>query len=194
MDQAKTGSIIQSLRRELGLTQNELADMVGISDKAVSKWERGMGMPDLSLLPKLSEILKVDMESLISGNLEENQSQGGNMKKLKFYVCSECGNVITSTEDTGVSCCGKKLTELEMKKADDDHKLDVEIIENEYYITSEHEMKKEHYIDFVALVSGDTLILKKQYPEWDLQSRIPKIAHGKLIWHCNKHGLFYQLI
>lgn len=194
MDQAKTGSIIQSLRRDLGLTQKELADMVGISDKAVSKWERGMGMPDLSLLPKLSEILKVDMESLISGNLEENQSQGGNMKKLKFYVCSECGNVITSTEDTGVSCCGKKLTELEMKKADDDHKLDVEIIENEYYITSEHEMKKEHYIDFVALVSGDTLILKKQYPEWDLQSRIPKIAHGKLIWHCNKHGLFYQLI
>lgn len=194
MDQAKTGSIIQSLRRDLGLTQNELADMVGISDKAVSKWERGMGMPDLSLLPKLSEILKVDMESLISGNLEENQSQGGNMKKLKFYVCSECGNVITSTEDTSVSCCGKKLTELEMKKADDDHKLDVEIIENEYYITSEHEMKKEHYIDFVALVSGDTLILKKQYPEWDLQSRIPKIAHGKLIWHCNKHDLFYQLI
>lgn len=194
MDQAKTGSIIQSLRRDLGLTQKELADMVGISDKAVSKWERGMGMPDLSLLPKLSEILKVDMESLISGNLEENQSQGGNMKKLKFYVCSECGNVITSTEDTGVSCCGKKLTELEMKKADDDHKLDVEIIENEYYITSEHEMKKEHYIDFVALVSGDTLILKKQYPEWDLQSRIPKIAHGKLIWHCNKHDLFYQLI
>ena len=168
--------------------------MVGISDKAVSKWERGMGMPDLSLLPKLSEILKVDMESLISGNLEENQSQGGNMKKIKFYVCSECGNVITSTEDTSVSCCGKNLVELEIKKADDDHKLDVEIIENEYYITSEHEMKKEHYIDFVALVSGDTLILKKQYPEWDLQSRIPKIAHGKLIWHCNKHGLFYQLI
>ncbi len=194
MDQAKTGSIIQSLRRDLGLTQKELADMVGISDKAVSKWERGMGMPDLSLLPKLSEILKVDMESLISGNLEENQSQGGNMKKIKFYVCSECGNVITSTEDTSVSCCGKKLVELEIKKADDDHKLDVEIIENEYYITSEHEMKKEHYIDFVALVSGDTLILKKQYPEWDLQSRIPKIAHGKLIWHCNKHGLFYQLI
>lgn len=194
MDQAKTGSIIQSLRRDLGLTQKELADMVGISDKAVSKWERGMGMPDLSLLPKLSEILKVDMESLISGNLEENQSQGGNMKKLKFYVCSECGNVITSTEDTSVSCCGKRLAELEIKKADDDHKLDVEIIENEYYITSEHEMKKEHYIDFVALVSGDTLILKKQYPEWDLQSRIPKIAHGKLIWHCNKHGLFYQLI
>ena len=55
-------------------------------------------------------------------------------------------------------------------------------------------MKKEHYIYFVELVSGDTLILKKQYPEWDLQSRIPKIAHGKLIWHCNKHGLFYQLI
>ena len=194
MDQAKTGSIIHSLRRDLGLTQKELADMVGISDKAVSKWERGMGMPDLSLLPKLSEILKVDMESLISGNLEENQSQGGNMKKLKFYVCSECGNVITSTEDMSVSCCGKKLAELEIKKADDDHKLNVEVIENEYYITSEHEMKKEHYIDFVALVSGDTLILKKQYPEWDLQSRIPKIAHGKLIWHCNKHGLFYQLI
>ena len=55
-------------------------------------------------------------------------------------------------------------------------------------------MTKDHYITFVALLTGDTLIMRKQYPEWDLQTSIPRIAHGRLIWHCSKHGMFYKLI
>ena len=55
-------------------------------------------------------------------------------------------------------------------------------------------MLKEHYISFVALLTGDTLTLKKQYPEWDLQVRIPGRTHGKLLWYCTEHGLFYQLV
>ena len=55
-------------------------------------------------------------------------------------------------------------------------------------------MEKGHYISFVALLTGDSILLRKQYPEWDLQLRLPAFAHGKLLWYCTQHGLFYQNI
>ena len=181
-------------RNERNMTQLQLAEILHISDKTVSKWERGQGCPDISLLVDLSCVLGVDMEKLLSGRLEANEERGGNMKKLNFYVCPECGNVITTMTEAGISCCGKKLQPLEAVKAPDEERLLVENIENDYYISSDHPMLKEHYISFVALLTGDTLTLKKQYPEWDLQVRIPGRTHGKLIWYCTEHGLFYQLV
>ena len=194
MDNVKIGNLIYKLRKESNMTQLQLADMLHISDKTVSKWERGQGCPDISLLVDLSCVLGVDMEKLLSGRLEANEERGGNMKKLNFYVCPECGNVITAMTEAGISCCGKKLQPLEAVKAPDEERLLVENIENDYYISSDHPMLKEHYISFVALLTGDTLTLKKQYPEWDLQVRIPGRTHGKLIWYCTEHGLFYQLV
>lgn len=115
------------------------------------------------------------------------------MKKLKFYVCPTCGNVLTGTSEASVSCCGKKLPALAPEKAEEAEKLTIERIDNEAFISSPHEMTKAHYISFVAFLSGDTLILKKQYPEWDLQVRFPRFRHGMLVWYCTQHGLFYQL-
>ena len=194
MDNEKIGKLIYGLRKERNMTQLQLAEILHISDKTVSKWERGQGCPDISLLVDLSCVLGVDMEKLLSGRLEANEERGGNMKKLNFYVCPECGNVITAMTEAGISCCGKKLQPLEAVKAPDEERLLVENIENDYYISSDHPMLKEHYISFVALLTGDTLTLKKQYPEWDLQVRIPGRTHGKLIWYCTEHGLFYQLV
>ena len=194
MDNEKIGKLIYGLRKERNMTQLQLAEILHISDKTVSKWERGQGCPDISLLVDLSRVLGVDMEKLLSGRLEANEERGGNMKKLNFYVCPECGNVITTMTEAGISCCGKKLQPLEAVKAPDEERLLVENIENDYYISSDHPMLKEHYISFVALLTGDTLTLKKQYPEWDLQVRIPGRTHGKLIWYCTEHGLFYQLV
>ena len=194
MDNEKIGKLIYGLRKERNMTQLQLAEILHISDKTVSKWERGQGCPDISLLVELSRVLGVDMEKLLSGRLEANEERGGNMKKLNFYVCPECGNVITTMTEAGISCCGKKLQPLEAVKAPDEERLLVENIENDYYISSDHPMLKEHYISFVALLTGDTLTLKKQYPEWDLQVRIPGRTHGKLIWYCTEHGLFYQLV
>ena len=194
MDNEKIGKLIYGLRKERNMTQLQLAEILHISDKTVSKWERGQGCPDISLLVDLSCVLGVDMEKLLSGRLEANEERGGNMKKLNFYVCPECGNVITTMTEAGISCCGKKLQPLEAVKAPDEERLLVENIENDYYISSDHPMLKEHYISFVALLTGDTLTLKKQYPEWDLQVRIPGRTHGKLIWYCTEHGLFYQLV
>ena len=194
MDNVKIGNLIYKLRKEKNLTQLQLAEMLHISDKTVSKWERGLGCPEISLLADLSRVFEVDLEKLLEGRLDANEERGGNMKKMKFYVCPECGNVITATTEAGISCCGKKLQPLEAVKAADEEKLSVENVENDYYISSDHPMLKEHYISFVALLTGDTLILKKQYPEWDLQVRVPGRTHGKLIWYCTKHGLFYQLV
>ncbi len=194
MDNVKIGNLIHRLRKEKGMTQLQLAEILHISDKTVSKWERGLGCPDVSLLADLSRVFGVDLEKLLSGQLDANEERGGNMKKLNFYVCPECGNVITAMTDAGISCCGKKLKALEPAKAAEEEKLSVEIMENDYYISSHHPMAKEHYISFVALLTGDSLILKKQYPEWDLQVRIPGRAHGKLIWYCTEHGLLYQLV
>ncbi|MDO4544732.1 MAG: helix-turn-helix domain-containing protein [Bacillota bacterium] len=194
MDYEKTGALIRALRTEKGLTQKQLADQLYISDKAVSKWERGQGCPDVSLLPQLSELLGVNLEELLSGNLDARELVGGNMKKLKFYVCPDCGNLITTTAEASVSCCGKKLQPLEPRKAEKEEQLSVEKIESEYFVSSDHPMVKEHYITFVALLTGDSIILNKQYPEWDLQTRLPGQRHGQLLWYCKEHGLRYQLV
>ncbi len=192
MDNGKIGQLIYRLRKEKHLTQLQLAEKMSISDKAVSKWERGLGCPELSLLPELSKIFDVDLEKLLSGELNENEILGGNMKKLIFYICPTCGNMITSMVDTNISCCSKKLKAIQAQKASEDEQLSVEIIENDFFITSNHSMTREHYIAFIALLTGDSVMVRKQYPEWDLQVRIPVFAHGKLIWYCTKHGLFYQ--
>lgn len=192
MDNAKIGKLIYQLRQEKEMTQLQLAEQLNISDKAVSKWERGLGCPDVSLLPELSQIFNVDLEKLLAGELNSNEILCGNMKKIHFYVCPVCGNMITAMTDTGISCCGKKLQPLQPHKADENQKLNVARIENDFYITANHPMEREHYIPFVALLTSDTLMLRKLYPEWELQVRIPIFSHGRLLWYCNRHGLFYQ--
>ena len=98
MDQMKTGGLIRTLRRRRGLTQLALAERLGVSDKAVSKWERGRGAPDIALFPSLSEALGVDTKALLRGDLEENEMTNGNMKRTRFYVCPDCGSLLLSTE------------------------------------------------------------------------------------------------
>ena len=62
-----TGKLIAELRKKAGYTQQSLAEVLGITDKAISKWERGISCPDISLLPKISVLLDADIESLLSG-------------------------------------------------------------------------------------------------------------------------------
>ena len=194
MDASKIGNLIYELRVARNMTQKQLAERLFISDKTVSKWERGGGFPDLALLPDIAQVLDVRLEDLLRGEIDTNDMTGGNMKNIKFYVCPQCGNLVTAAEDAQVFCCGKPLEALEPVKAKADDALEVELIENEYFVSSKHEMTKEHYIMFVALLTGDSMVLRRQYPEWDLQTRLPRMAHGKLLWYCNNHGLFYQLV
>ena len=194
MDQAKTGNLIRSLRQKQHMTQLELAEKINVSDKAVSKWERGCGAPDISLLPALAAALEVEPGVLLQGDLDANRQSNGNMKKIRVYVCPACGNVVFSTDEADVICCGKKLAALLPQKADETQLLTMEMVENEWFVTSAHEMRREHYISFLALVNGDTLIVRKFYPEWGLETRLPRVAHGMLLWYCTRDGLFWQEI
>ena len=68
-------------------------------------------------------------------------------------------------EGAKISCCGKKLVPLEAKKAEAEDKLKVEVCDNEWFISSPHEMTREHYVSFAVFMTGDTVIVKKLYPE-----------------------------
>ena len=74
MDNLKTGKYIQKLRQEKNLTQNDLAKKLFISDKAISKWERGLCAPDISLLEKIAEILDTSVIELLRGERLNNNS------------------------------------------------------------------------------------------------------------------------
>ena len=67
MDNNKTGTLIKELRKEKNMTQKDLADLLHITDRAVSKWERGLCAPDISLLEPLSKALDISITELISG-------------------------------------------------------------------------------------------------------------------------------
>lgn len=110
MDSTKTGRLIRTLRIKSGLTQKQLADRINVTDKAVSKWETGGGCPDISMISALAEVFGTDAASLLAGEINENESEIGNMKKLRFYICPDCGNIIFSSSEASVSCCGNKLS------------------------------------------------------------------------------------
>lgn len=135
MDCIKVGTLLYRLRKEKGMTQKQIAVMMNISDKTISKWERGLGYPDVSLLGELSKIFEVNIEKILAGNLEPNNIETGNLRRIKFYACPYCGNVINNTGDAEISCCGRKLSPLVAKPADEMHAAAVEDTEGEYYIT-----------------------------------------------------------
>lgn len=109
MDGRETGKLLARLRRERGMTQRRVAEELHVSAQAVSKWERCLGCPDVSLLAALSGMFGVSVERLLAGDLAQEEADGGNMKRLKFYVCPDCGNIMTATGGGEPHCCGRKL-------------------------------------------------------------------------------------
>lgn len=192
MDQIKTGETIRQFRTKKGLTQKQLAEKLGVSDKAVSKWERGRGCPDVSLLASLADVFGADMSALLSGEVNKNEREKGNMKKLRFYICKECGNVVTATSEAAVTCCGDRLVPLEAKKAEEGETLRLEHIDGELFVSSDHAMTKEYYIPFVAYLNDSVALIRRLYPEWELQFSLPPYRSGRLVWYCPERGLLYQ--
>ena len=190
MDIEKIGSIIRELRIEKGMTQKELAEIMNVSDKTISKWECAAGYPDVSLLQALSSALGVDLNKLLQGDVARKNSDGGSMKRIKFYICPVCGNIITATGNADVSCCGRKLEALKAQAPDDVHEAVIDFVEDELYVTFSHEMTKEHYLSFVALINYDRVILIKMYPEQEAAVRLPKIRGARIAYGCINHGLF----
>ena len=190
MDCYKAGKLICDLRKEKGLTQRMLADMLHISDRTVSKWERGAGYPDVSILHELSRVLDVNIEKILSGELGSNTPEGGNMKKVRFYVCPTCGSALWCTGGADISCCGRRLSPLIPQSEDSGHESVFSEDDDEYYIMLQHDMTKQHYISFVACAAYDRMMFLKLYPEQAAEVRFPKMYGGDLYFYCSEHGLF----
>ena len=190
MDQYVTGSMIKRLREGLGMTQLQLAESLNVSDKSVSKWETGRGYPDISLLGPLAAALQVSVIELMSGTDVMNTNRSFNMLRTRFHVCPVCGNVILSTGEAVISCHGIVLPALEAEEPDDTHALQVEKSEDEYYVTSAHEMSRSHHLSFIAGVRDNACELVRLYPEGAAEARF-KIGRTKWLYYCcNRHGLF----
>ena len=145
-----TGSAIRRLREKRKLTQAQLAAALSVSDKTVSKWETARGLPDITLLEPLARALQVSVPELLSGEEVINANRAGNLLRTVLYVCPVCGNVIHAAGAAHLSCCGVELPPLEAEEADDAHALHCELVEDEFYVTLEHPMTKEHFISFFA--------------------------------------------
>lgn len=112
------------------------------------------------------------------------------MKRLKFYVCPDCGNILTVTGGGEIHCCGRKLRPLEARHADADHSVRVQEVEEDWYITFEHPMRKDHFFRFTAWVGTERVLLVRLYPEQGGEFRIPQLRGGKLYLCCSRDGLF----
>lgn len=189
-----TGSTIKSLREKKGLTQAELADMLGVSSKAVSKWETAKGLPDITLIEPLAKALSVSVLELMSGSTVTNKNVSANILRSKFYVCPVCNNIIRTVGDAVISCCGITLPPLEAEDADDNHRISIEKVEDEHFITVNHDMTKEHFISFIAYLTCDRVQFVKLYPEGNAETRLNLHGRGCLYIHCNKHGLLKKNI
>lgn len=189
-----TGSTIKMLREARGMTQAQLAERIGVSDKAVSKWETAKGLPDISLLQPLAAALGVSVIELMNGEPIVNRNVSSNLVRSRLYVCPICGNVLHSTGDAVISCCGVTLPALDAEEPDEAHTLTVERVEDEQFLTVHHPMTKDHYISFLAYASVDRFQLVKLYPEGEAQTRMQLRGRGTVYFFCNRHGLFQQKV
>ena len=190
MNQYVTGAVIRELREKKNLTQAELAEILNVSDKTVSKWETAKGYPDISLLEPIARVFGVSITELISGNAVQNGNVSANMLRSKIYVCPVCGNVIHSMGEAVIHCHGVLLAPCQAEETDENHKIFMEKVEDEYYVRIEHDMTKEHYISFIASVSSDRIQMVKLYPEGNAEARFQINGVKQILFYCNRDGLF----
>ncbi len=194
MNQYVTGAVIKELREKHKLTQLELADKLNVSDKTISKWETGKGYPDITLLEPIAEAFGVSVTELISGKAISNVNVSANMLRSKFYVCPVCGNIIYSMGEAVIQCHGVQLLPCQAEEADEMHQISIERDADEFYVHIDHEMTKKHYITFIAALSGDRLQLTKLYPEGSAEARFKVNGVRKILYYCNRDGLFQMKV
>ena len=194
MNEYVTGAVIRSFREKKKMTQSELAEKLCVSDKTISKWETGKGYPDISLLESIARELGVSITELLSGNTVNNQNVSSNMFKSRFYVCPICSNVIHSMGEAVIQCHGITLLPYEAEECDEKHFINIEKVEDEYYVSINHEMNKEHYISFIGALSNDGIQFVKLYPESNAESRFKIRGVRKIICYCNRDGLYIRNI
>lgn len=142
----------------------------------------------------LAKALGVSVMELMSGDQTVNRNRSCNVLRSQLYVCPICGNVLMGMGGAVISCCGVTLPPLEAEEADEDHRIRLEKVEDETFVSLEHPMTKEHYISFLAYVTADRIRFVKLYPEGNAEARLHLRGRGTLYAFCNRHGLIKQEI
>ena len=190
MNNYVTGITIRQLREKKGITQKDLADILCVSDKTISKWETGRGLPDISLLEPLAASLGVSLTELLAGEHISNVNRSANILRSKLYICPVCGNIIWSAGECVVSCCRIRLIPETAEHQDDEHTITAEHIEDEFYVTLKHPMTKNHSIRFLAYITSDRSEIIRLYPEQEASGYFFIRGCGYIYAYCCKHGLF----
>jgi len=181
--------LIKTQREKLSLTQAELANRLAVSEKTVSKWETGRGLPDVSIIPSLTNALEVSVDEFLRGSVSENKNETANLVKCKFYVCPECGNVVLSVGEINASCHGKTLMPLAAQNA-----VFASVSGNEIVANVDSSMTKDDSVSFIAYVTQDGVDLRKLYPEQSATAVFLRRGHGFVCYYAKKHGFFIQRI
>ena len=190
MNAKKTGSLIRSLRIKKGLTQKELAHMICVTDKAVCKWEKGRGCPNITLISQLSKVLGAAIQSILQGYPDKNKRIGENMNHLKFYKCPTCGNLVTSIKSVELSCCGNKLSPVSAQtRSEPEYQPVIQEFDGQYSIKFNHPMTKSDYISQVIVVRYDQIMTVNLYAESEAIITIPQVRGIRLFVITNKSEL-----
>lgn len=191
MNQYVTGTIIKELRERNKMTQLQLADKLGVTDKTISKWETGKGYPDITLLEPIADAFSISVTELISGSTVSNANVSANMLRSKFYVCPcmrQCDPYHGQKLSYIATACSWRPRSPE--ETDENHKIFIEKVEDEYFVCIDHDMTKKHYISFIAAASSDRMQMVKLYPEGNAEARFKINGVKRIFFYCNKEGLF----
>lgn len=120
-------------------------------------------------------------------------------KNVRFYKCEVCGNQIGLIHSNGnpVFCCNKEMKQMDIVEKNEKHTPQIVRCEDEIVVTvgtPEHDMTKEHYIMWVALVSENVTMRTTLYPEQSTTVRFKYIPNSLIYVYCNKHGLTETLV
>lgn len=190
MDRYLTGATIKELRERQGITQAQLAQVLSVSDKAVSKWETGAGYPDITLLEPIGCALHVSVAELLSGSTVKNANVSANMLRSRFYVCPVCNNTVHAMGEAHICCHGISLPPLTAEAFDLEHAMHASCADDELFVWAEHAMDKQHHVVFLAAVSPDCVQIARLYPEGPCEAHFRRSGVRDLYLYCNKDGLF----
>lgn len=118
--------------------------------------------------------------------------------ELKIKKCDSCGALVKVIEDCncdncGIQCCEKEMRLLKPNSVDaavEKHVPQYEKVEDEIFVTVNHVMEKEHFIEWICLVADNKEYMVKLYPEQNAEVRFPYIPGSCIYAYCNKHGLW----
>lgn len=169
------------------LTQAQLAQKVGVVPRTVSKWECGQGIPDITLVTTLSEVLSLSLPALLSGACQSEAKSSGNLSRAHWYYCPRCGTLSFVSGNASIVCCDHPLFPLVIKPCT--FPVRAERDADELLVSGDHAMDKSNYVAFVALQNSETIIMRRLYPESDFLVRIPVIRRAKLLVFSTSEGL-----